>query len=229
MPRLKKHTRLIELLTDLNEAAVPREVNRLLARGDSPFSILQSSQKGMEHIGEHYEDGHYYVSGLIMAGEIMRQVTEVLLQHLETPEPKNVAGRILLGTVEGDIHDIGKNLFKMLLRGTGFQVIDLGVDVPPDHFVDAAAEYKPDIVGLSALLTVAYDAMKTTVARLREGTSGFMGIPIIIGGGFIDEKVRRFVGSDYWAADAVAGIEICSAVIKSFASQRDRTLEVPRP
>ncbi|MCP4576206.1 MAG: hypothetical protein GY846_07985 [Deltaproteobacteria bacterium] len=217
MPRQEKHAELIQLLTDLNESQVYQEVSRLLSEGDSPLSILHSSQKGMQYIGEHYEEGHYYVSGLIMAGEIMRQITDLLLPHLETPERNGTVGLILLGTVEGDIHDIGKDLFKMLLRGTGFRVVDLGVDVAPGQFVEAIPQYKPDIIGLSALLTVAYDSMRVTVAKSREAeTNEAMHIPTIIGGGFIDEKVRQYVGSDYWATDAVTGVEICSAITKSF-------------
>lgn len=216
MPPRKNHTRLVELIADLNEKQVYQEVNRLLGEGESSLAILYSSQEGMRRIGEHYEDGHYYVSGLIMAGEIMRQVTDLLLPHMETPEPNGSTGLILLGTVEGDIHDIGKNLFKMLLRGKGFRVVDLGVDVPPEEFLEAVPKYKPDIIGLSALLTVAYDAMRTTITRLRaDEANAKLHIPTIIGGGFIDEKVCQYVGSDYWAKDAVAGVEICNAISRS--------------
>lgn len=208
------HTRLIQLITDLKEQQVAREVVRLLEKGDSPLEILRSCEEAMRQVGQHYEQRLYFVSGLIMAGEIMRQVTDLLLPHIENQESGGASGLIVLGTVEGDIHDIGKNLLRMLLRGSGLQVLDLGVDVPPTQFVEVVLQHKPDIIGLSALLTIAYEAMRDTISLIHAETAkDARRIPTIIGGGFMNEKVCQFVGSDYWAPDAVTGIEICRRLV----------------
>lgn len=210
------HTRLIQLITELKERQVVREVNRLLSQGDSPLGILRSCEEAMRQVGQHYEQRLYYVSGLIMAGEIMRQVTELLLPYVENHESGGASGLIVLGTVHGDIHDIGKNLLRMLLRGSGFQVLDLGVDVPPARFIEVVLHHKPDIIGLSALLTIAYEAMRDTVSLIRAETADdARRIPTIIGGGFMNEKVCQFVGSDYWAPDAVTGIEMCRRLVSA--------------
>ncbi len=203
------HSQLMEFMADLEEKQVYREVERLLDEGSTPLKILQSCQEAMRRIGKRYEDRHYYVSGLIMAGEIMRQVTELLMPYLEPQKKIDTTGLVLLGTVEEDIHDIGKNLFKIFLRGTGFQVVDLGVDVPSIQFLKAVQEYNPNVIGLSALLTVAYEPMRKTISELKKNSPH---IPIIIGGGFIDEKVRQYVGADYFAEDAVAGVKLCNSL-----------------
>ncbi len=216
------HARLIQLITDLEERQVIQEAKQLLEKGDSPLGILRSCEEAMRQVGEHYERRLYYVSGLIMAGEIMRQITDLLLPYVEKQENGGASGLVLLGTVQGDIHDIGKNLLRMLLRGSGFRVLDLGVDVPPSRFVEGVLHHKPDIIGLSALLTIAYEAMRDTISLIRGETSeDARHIPTIIGGGFMNEKVCQYVGSDYWAPDAVTGIEICQRLVSPdrFADQ----------
>lgn len=205
-----RHGDLIALFTDLNEQAVLNEVCRLLDTEDSPLTILESCQHALRHVGEHYQDGRYYLSGLMMAGEIMRQVSEMLQTAFEKRIYESASGRIVLGTVQGDIHDIGKNLIGAILRCHGFELIDLGVDVPPAMFLKATEEYAPHIIGMSGLLTVSYEAMRETVDLLRKNVEkGGLAVPIIIGGGSINSKVNKFVGSDYWAPDAMTGAKMC--------------------
>lgn len=209
-----RHLDLITLLTDLNEQEVLKEVQRLLEKKEAPLGILESCQQALRYVGDNYEQGRYYLSGLMMAGEIMRQVSEMLQGVLEKSIRGKASGRIVLGTVQGDIHDIGKNLVAVILRCHGFELYDLGVDVSPQDFLKAMREFRPQIVGMSALLTVAYDAMKETVSLLRgNAEKDGHSIPTIIGGGLINEKVRKYVGSDYWASDAMTGAKLCQRLL----------------
>jgi methanogenic corrinoid protein MtbC1 len=209
-----RHKKLVTFLTDLNEQEVLREVRWLLEKEEAPLHILESCQKALRYVGDHYEQGRYYLSGLMMAGEIMRQVSEMLQCVLEKSIPGRVSGRVLLGTVQGDIHDIGKNLFGVILRCHGFEVCDIGVDVSPEAFLKGAREFKPHVAGLSGLLTVAYDAMKETTTLLRENARiEEEPIRIIIGGGMTNDKVCKYVGSDYWAPDAVTGAKLCRRLV----------------
>ena len=121
---------------------------------------------------------------------------------------------MLVGTVSGDIHDIGKNMFGMLLSCHGFEVLDLGVDVPPDVFAAKAVEIKPDIVGLSGLITASFETMKETITALRNQAKVHkLSFPVIIGGGMIDDQVNQYVGADYWMTDAMAGVRLCEELL----------------
>ncbi len=203
-------TELAEHLADLREETVLSLVRRRLAAGDDPLQVIEECEVGIRLVGERYEQHQYFLSGLIMAGEIFRQVMEMVKPALESHILEQASGRVLLGTVQGDIHDIGKNLVSMLLNCYGFMVIDLGVDVPPAEFVTRTTEIQPDIVGLSGLLTTSYEAMRETVALLRaEAELRHLSFPIIIGGGLVNEEVCRYVGADYWAADAMTGVRLC--------------------
>lgn len=201
---------LIAAVSDLQEEKALTLVRQRLAAGDDPLRIIEACQEGMRQVGLRYEQAEYYLAGLIMAGEIFSQVMELLRPVVERQVSGRAPGRILLGTVKGDIHDLGKNIVNMLLSCHRFAVYDLGVDVSPDTFVEQAARLQPDIVGLSGLLTSAYDAMRETVALLR--SEGYLG-PIIIGGGQVSAEVCEYVGADYWTTDGVAGTELCQRLI----------------
>ena len=145
---------LIRMLTELEENNALAEVRRLLANGVDPLLIVEWSQEGMRNVGRRYEDGKYFISALIMAGEILYQVLSMVRPIMsERIQVSSHSGRILVGTVQGDIHDIGKNIFAMLLSCHGFEVMDLGVDVPPGDFVTRAFEFRPNVVAMSSLLT----------------------------------------------------------------------------
>jgi methanogenic corrinoid protein MtbC1 len=201
---------LIRLLADLEEDAVLDLVHQRVAAGDDPLGLIEECNAGMRQVGERYEQGQYFLAGLIMAGEIFREVVEIVQPVIVNLTPRQSSGRVLLGTVQGDIHDIGKDMVGMLLTCHGFTVIDLGVDVPPVEFVEQVSKLKPDIVGLSGVLTASYGTMRETVEllRARAQQDGYS-FPIIIGGGTIDDQICRYVGADHWVADAMSGVHLC--------------------
>jgi methanogenic corrinoid protein MtbC1 len=205
---------LVELLADLEEDAVLKLVRQRVAAGEDPLQIIQDCNAGMRQVGERYEQRQYFLSGLIMAGEIFREVMELMQPVLEGQSSKQASGRVLLGTVQGDIHDIGKDMVGLLLTCYGFTVIDLGVDVAPTAFVEQVFVHRPAIVGLSGVLTASHAVMRETVALLRaRAQPANLTFPIIIGGGMIDDQICRYVGADYWVADAMSGVHLCQKLI----------------
>jgi methanogenic corrinoid protein MtbC1 len=201
---------LIAAVTDLQEETALALVRQRLESGDDPLLIIKDCQEGLRQVGLLYERQAYFLAGLIMAGEIFREVMELVQPVVERQVSGQASGRILLGTVKGDIHDLGKNIVSVLLGCHNFAVLDLGVDVPPSTFAEQAAQFLPHLVGLSGLVASAYEAMRETVVLLR--AQGYEG-PIVIGGGQLSEKVCEYVGADYWTTDAVAGVELCSRLI----------------
>lgn len=200
-------------LADLRENEVLASVQRRMARGDDPLQIIEDCQAGMREVGQRYARREYYLSGLIMAGDILREIMELVLPSIEQQFSGQTAGRVLLGTVQGDIHDLGKNLLMMLLRAYGFTVVDLGVDVAPARFVGEARAFRPDVIGLSGLITAAYTSMRETVDALRKMMAADgRRIPILLGGQ-VDEQVCRFVAADYWSTDAMEGVRLCQRLV----------------
>ncbi len=208
---------LREGISDLDENGVLATVRACLDAGEDAVAIIAACEAGMRLVGERYEQQEYYLSGLIMAGEIFREVLEMTAPALQASlaGPNRSSGRVLIGTVQGDIHDIGKTIFQIALRSYGFTVVDLGVDVPPEVFAERAAVWQPDIIGLSGLLTSAFDAMRETVQllRLTASTGGRSSVPILIGGGIMNEQVQAFVGADYWCRDALEGVRLCQRLM----------------
>jgi methanogenic corrinoid protein MtbC1 len=214
MKSAKTREQLIDLLADLEEEAVLTLVQKRINAGDDPLQIIEECNEGMRQVGQRYERGEFFVSGLIMSGEIFREVVELVQPLLQQQARGRSSGTVLVGTVSGDIHDIGKNITGMLLACHGFTVIDLGVDVPPAVFASKAIETRPDVVGLSGLITASFDAMKATVAALRaQAQAQHCSFPIVIGGGMIDEQVCRYVGADYWVNNAMDGVRLCQRLI----------------
>jgi methanogenic corrinoid protein MtbC1 len=205
---------LVHLLADLEEEAVLDIVRQRIQNGENLMQILEECNEGMQIVGTRYEQGEYYIAGLIMSGEIFREVVEMIQPLLVQTTTRESSGCILVGTVSGDIHDIGKNILGMLLSCYGFTVVDLGVDVPPADFAAKAVEIRPDIVGLSGLITASFEKMKETVQMLRaESAQNNLSFPILIGGGMIDEQVCQYVGADYWSRDAMAGVRLCQRLL----------------
>lgn len=202
---------LSEALRDLDEQKVNRLVQEQLANGRSALDIITACNEGMVAVGELFSQNKYYISQLIFSAEILKGVLKQLEPLLEGDAGSASKGKVVIGTVKGDIHDIGKNIVATLLRGAGFEVTDLGVDVSADRFVAALRETGAKVLGMSALLNFTYPEMKNVVdtvaaAGLRDE------VKIIIGGAPVNEQVREFSGADYVAKDAVAGVEICSRV-----------------
>ena len=208
---------LSSLLADLQEEAVLAEVRRRTDEGEDLLHIVKECQKGVRLVGERYEQGVYYISGLIMASAIMHEVGDMILPALKTRVTGSESGRILLGTVEGDIHYIGKDIIKVLLRCYGFTVFDLGVDVPSREFLAKALDFRPAIVGLSCLLDSALENMRATIDLLRREAGQGGAIPSFIIGGYVDERVCRYVAADVWATDAMTGVRLCQQLIRGQA------------
>jgi methylmalonyl-CoA mutase cobalamin-binding domain/chain len=202
---------LASALRDLQEAKVYELVDGMINQGTSPLEIIDQLNEGMVAVGELFSENKYFISQLLFSATILKEVMARLEPLLGSVELGKSSGIVVIGTVKGDIHDIGKNLVVTLLKGSGFEVIDLGVDVPPERFVDAVKESGASVVGLSALLNFTYPEMKTVVdefaqAGLRDR------VKIIIGGAPCDEKVRAFSGADYYVADAVSGVNLCKEI-----------------
>lgn len=215
-------TALIASVADLEELKVLDMVHRRLEEGNDPLSIVEDCQEGLRQVGIRYENQEYFLSGLIMAGEIFREVMELVQPVIEEQLTGNETGTILLGTVQGDIHDIGKNNLNMLLTCYGFTVHDLGVDVAPAEFLQQAVQLKPDIVGLSGLLTNSYEAMRETIELLRRSSDrALSSTSIIIGGNQLNEQVCEYVGADYWVNDAMTGVRLCQRLMADRQSSQD--------
>ncbi len=202
-------TSLASRIAELDEQGALDAVTVRATNGEDPMTILEECQTGMRYVGEHYQSGKYFISGLIMAGEIFREA--MLLLSPLMPEAGSVgdAGTILLATVRGDIHDLGKSIVATMLRSYGFTVHDLGVDVAPELVARKAVELRPDVVGLSGLLTVATEGMKATVAEVRAAAPDLgRPLPVIIGGGIVTEQTCKYTGADLWANDAARGVRL---------------------
>lgn len=220
MPREDKQEQLISFMADLKQDETLKQVRKFMAEGMDPLHIFDLCYKGMSLVGKRYEKGRFYISGLIMAGQIMRQVGQMVLPLIENKTTGGESGCIVLGTVEGDIHDIGKDIFKVLVRSQGFTVHDVGVDKAPSRFLVAVNEFRPDIVGLSCLLNTAYEALKKTITLLRETSLKEMTPRAYIIGGLVNEEVCNFVNSDYWTTDAMKGVRLCQHIIKEARNTR---------
>ncbi len=215
MSENSEHNHLIKNLLELEEQSVLKLVQERLTNGDPPLEIIADAQTAMRLVGERYEQGNYYISSMMMASEIFREIMEILepLMSLEN-EGANL-GKILLCTVQGDIHDIGKNLVGILLRVHGFSVLDLGEDIAPETIVEEVIKIKPDILALSGLVTISYDSMKSTIQLIRVlEDKALAQTPVIIGGGTISEMVSSFVGADYWAIDAMYAVQLCKRIME---------------
>ena len=202
---------LVQALRDLNEKKVYELVEERIDRGVAAVEIVKACNEGMIAVGEKFSTCEYFISQLIFSSEILKHVMKRLEPLLQGTAGGPSAGKVVIGTVKGDIHDIGKNLVVTLLRGAGFEVVDLGVDVPAERFIAALKETGAKILGLSALLNFTYTEMKHVVERVREAGLGDK-VKIIIGGAPCNEQVRQFTGADYYAVDAVAGVSMCRQI-----------------
>ncbi len=197
--------KLVDAITEMREEDALKITQDMLDAGTSPLEILDTCRKGLDTIGKRFEEGTYFLPELMLAGEMMNQITEIVKPKLAEMPDRERHGKVLIGTVEGDIHDIGKNIVSFMLDVNGFEILDLGVDVPPQKFVEAIQEFQPQIVALSGFLTLSFDSMKDTVAAIE--SAGLRDkVKIMIGGGQINEEVKEYAGADGYGKDAVAGI-----------------------
>ena len=204
---------LVEAMANMKEKEALQIVDDLLASGEDPQKVLDLSSEAMQVVGERYQEGTYFLPELIMSGEMLRKIGEVLKPRLAAKTDQTAKlGIVVLGTVRGDIHDIGKDIVGFMLEVNGFEVHDLGIDQPEETFVQAVKDYKPQVLALSGFLSVAFDSMKSTVeqvqaAGLREG------LKIIIGGGQMDDTVRKYTGADAYGDDAMAAVAFAKETV----------------
>ncbi len=205
----------ISLLEKLKDAIVNLDFDgskslaqEAVAKGIPPNEIISKGiSAAMEEVGKKFEASEYFLSELIVAGEIGKEISQMLQPYMKGLEIKKI-GRVVIGTVKGDLHDIGKNIFGMMLEAAGFEVIDLGNDVSAEAFVEAIRNNKPDIVGMSALLTVTMVEMENIINELKK--AGLRNnVKVIIGGAPITEDYAKRIGADGYGKDAVAGVDIC--------------------
>ncbi len=197
----------VEELVDLNEDAIRDQLKSRLVNGEDPLAILNDVKTAMKIIGDKFSEKEYFLPELIMSGEILKDIFEVLQPKLKEGAGGATKGKIVLGTVAGDIHDIGKDIVRFMLDVNGFEVIDLGVDVPAEKFIAAVKEHKPKVLALSGFLTLAFDSMKEIIENLiAEGIRD--SLKIMIGGGTIDERIVEFVGADKYGESAVEAVKL---------------------
>lgn len=201
--------KLAECVVQLDLKGAQSLVDKMLNEGVAPYEIITGGlSKGMDEVGAKYESGEYFLSELLTAAAVMKGAMKILEPKIKF-EQKEKKGTVVIGTVLGDLHDVGKNVFISLLQGAGFEVIDLGVDVPADNFVEAVRLHKPTVLGMSALITTTIDEMGTTIKALED--SGLRkGIKIILGGTPVTEEFGRSVGADAAVNDAMAGLRVCN-------------------
>jgi len=200
--------RLVNLIADLQEGTTIAMVKELLASGTSPVAILDDASAAMAIVGKRFEKCEYFIPDLMMAGEILKEMSEIVKPLLEREGPAKKKGKVLIGTVAGDIHDIGTEIVTFMLDVSGYEVLNIGIDVPVAAFVEKAKEFKPAVVGLSGFLTLAFGSMKKTVEAFEQ--AGLRNnFKIMIGGGQIDEEIRKYVKADAYGKDAVAAVTLC--------------------
>jgi methanogenic corrinoid protein MtbC1 len=197
--------KLIDAIIEMREEDALKITNELLDGGTAPIDVLSACKEAMDIIGKRFETGESFIPELMLAGEMMTAITAVIKPRMAEDSAVEKLGKIVIGTVQGDIHDIAKDIVVFMLDLNGFEVIDLGVDVPPAKFVETVKETGATIVGLSGFLTLAYDPMKETVAALK--ATG-LNVKIMIGGGQIDEQIREYTDADAYGKDAMAAIAL---------------------
>ena len=204
---MKKSDELVQSIVGLREAEALGIVKMRLNTGEDPLSILDDTREALMIVGHHFETGDYFIPELIFSGEIMREINALIKPHMTSEIKSEYVGTIVIGTVKGDIHDIGKDMVSFMLEINGFEVHDLGVDVSATRFVTCVKETKAQVVALSAFLTGCIESMKATVVALQE--AGLRdNVKIMIGGNFISDLVCNDVGADDWGIDAGAAVRL---------------------
>lgn len=203
---------LKKALTNLEEERVYNIIKEELTKGLSAREILKACQGGMKEIGDLYTKEEYFVADLMYAGEIMRKVMEMLTPHMKGTESEDKVGTVVIGTVKGDIHDIGKDVVIITLQGNGFEVIDLGVDVPAERFVEAIKESGAQVMGMSVFLTSCFEFVVNIVKAITD--AGLRDrVKIMIGGAPVTETVAEKTRCDFFGKDAQAGVNYALKVV----------------
>lgn len=202
---------LSQLVVDLKRDEVIQAVKSRLDSGENPLQILDECRKGMTIVGERFQAGDYYLAELMLSAEVFKSAVAILDPHLANARSADQLGKVIMVTPKGDIHDLGKNIMCTLLKAQGFQVHDLGVDIPPETIVQKVKEVHPDFVGFSALITAAFDSMKETVNIFEE--EGIRDqFKLMVGGGVTTPAVKDHIGADFQTVDATEGVAYCMKI-----------------
>jgi methanogenic corrinoid protein MtbC1 len=203
---------LVKTLADLKEKEAIKIVEDRLKAGEDPLKILDDARKAVEIVGKRFSDCEYFIPDLVYAGEILKNITDMVKPKITKAAATKRFGKVIVGTVAGDIHDIGKDIVVFMLDVNGFEVTDLGIDVPVQKFVDAIKNTGSKVVGLSGFLTLAFQSMKDTVDAIKK--AGLRDkVKIMIGGGQIDEQVKSFTGADAYGKDAMEAVKLAKGWI----------------
>ncbi len=204
---------LVEAIVGMKEKDALRIAEEMLERGEDPQGILDLGQEAMQVVGERFEEGSFFLPELMLSGEMLRRIAELLKPKMaERVDQREKLGKVVLGTVRGDIHDIGKDIVGFVLDINGFEVIDLGINVPEETFVEAVREHRPQVLALSGFLSLAFDSMKSTVDQV--GEAGLADdLHVIIGGGQMDETVRKFTGAEAYGEDAMDAVAFAKRTV----------------
>jgi methanogenic corrinoid protein MtbC1 len=209
-----KHAEIVNAIAEMLEDDALKLVDEFIAGGGDAQKVLDMCREAMDIVGSRFEKGEYFLPELMMAGEMLEQIgakVKPLLAGGKGAEVKT-AGTVVIGTVKGDLHDIGKNIVVFMLEVNGYKVIDLGIDVPAEKFIDKLREVKPPVLALSGFLTLAFDSMKETIKAIAD--AGLRdSVKIMIGGGQIDETVRSYTGADAYGLNAMGAVTLCRAWI----------------
>jgi methanogenic corrinoid protein MtbC1 len=203
---------LVKTLADLKEKEALKIVEDRLSAGEDPLKILDDAKRALEIVGKRFSDCEYFIPDLVYSGEILKQITDMVKPKLTKAAAEKRLGKVVVGTVAGDIHDIGKDIVVFMLDVNGFEVTDLGIDVPVQKFVDTIKETGSSVLGMSGFLTLAFQSMKDTVEAIKK--AGLRNkVKIMIGGGQIDDQVRSFTGADAYGKDAMEAVKLAKGWI----------------
>ena len=203
---------LVKTLADLKENEALKIVEDRLNAGEEPLKILDDARRALEIVGKRFSDCEYFIPDLVYSGEILKRITDMVRPKITKAAEMKRLGKVIIGTVAGDIHDIGKDIVVFMLDVNGFEVFDLGIDVPVQKFVDTIKQTGSSVVGLSGFLTVAFQSMKDTVEAIKK--AGLRNkVKIMIGGGQIDDQIRTFTGADAYGKDAMEAVKLAKGWI----------------
>ncbi|MCC7257884.1 MAG: cobalamin-dependent protein [Gammaproteobacteria bacterium] len=205
--------RLIGLLADMEEEAALALARQMLDSGFDPMRMLDLCRQAMTIVGARYEAEEYFLTELMLAGEMLTEISGMARPLIGERGAGGAAAHracVVIGTVKGDLHDIGKNIVTFMLEIAGYEVVDLGVDVPAQRFLAAIDAHKPSVVALSGFLTLAFDSMKEIIEAFQEARSRD-GFKIMIGGGQVDDRVREFTRADAFGRNAMDAVSLCNS------------------
>jgi 5-methyltetrahydrofolate--homocysteine methyltransferase len=203
---------LVKTLADLKENEALKIVEDRLGAGEDPLKILDDARKALEIVGKRFSDCEYFIPDLVYSGEILKQITDMVKPKLTKAAGVRRLGKVIVGTVAGDIHDIGKDIVVFMLDVNGFEVFDLGIDVPAQKFVDKVKETGSKMVGMSGFLTLAFQSMKDTIEAIKNAGLRDQ-VKIMIGGGQIDDHVKTYTGADAYGKDAMEAVKLAKGWI----------------